>query len=519
MRLALPGGPASVAAEPGRKLSHAVWLSGLVPPLPLCDGQGLCGRCRARFTGEAPQPSAVEQEFFSGAELAAGWRLLCRHAAREGGPEIELELPDADLAAPRASRAARGKPGDDAGGRKCGALGFDLGTTSMEWRLLDISGEELAAGSCLNPQAGAGADVVSRLAMAREAAGRERLSRLARESFSGVLASLRSDGLTASRACLAANPAMTGIFLNMDISGLCAAPYAGADFGARQETFYDGAERLPLLLPPQPGPFVGGDTSCGLLALMEAGTPRPFVLADLGTNGELALLDAAGRLYLTSVPLGPALEGIGPACGQMAAPGVFTSFSIGPEGLVGHAGLGPGAVRGISATGYLSLLARLLALGLMDSAGHFRPEQNMPLARIVAGRLGAGRLELGRGLYLAARDVELLLHVKAAFAVALRRLLRAASLDPAGLRSVCVAGALGRHASPEDLEALGFLPPGLAVKTRATGNSALDGACILARYPEKLAPLAALCKKARILNLGGDPSFQEEYLAAMNFSA
>lgn len=50
-------------------------------------------------------------------------------------------------------------------------LAVDLGTTSIHWRLLDGTGHEAASGQALNPQMGAGSDVVSRLAAARNQEG------------------------------------------------------------------------------------------------------------------------------------------------------------------------------------------------------------------------------------------------------------------------------------------------------------------------------------------------------------
>ena len=47
--------------------------------------------------------------------------------------------------------------------------------------------------------------------------------------------------------------------------------------------------------------------------------PRfPLLLADMGTNGEFVLLRAGLPPLLASVPLGPALEGIGLRCGGIA---------------------------------------------------------------------------------------------------------------------------------------------------------------------------------------------------------
>ena len=283
----------------------------------------------------------------------------------------------------------------------------------------------------------------------------------------------------------------------------------------------------PVLIPPLPAPFVGGDVSAGLPALLSDVTPRPFVLADLGTNGELALCTEDGRLFLTSVPLGPALEGIGPERGAMAGPGVVTEFRLGPQGLQpllfgqGPGGAAPGEAAGISATGYLSLLALLFRLGALDKDGHFvAPEATaLPLARALAQTVapapGGARLPLPLGLWLSAADVELLLKVKAAFAVALEAVCAAAGVAPVRLQKLALAGALGEHVRLADLKDLGFAPGVPLGHMAAVGNTALSGACLLAACPERMGALAALCAGATVLELTEGPGFQQAYLAHM----
>lgn len=515
--------PVELDVPAGECLSRALWLSGRLRPLPLCGGLGRCGRCRLRFPHAAPPPLPAEEAVFSPRELAGGWRLACRRQVPEAGAApLELELPREDFR-PEAA-APEVAPGRLAGREL--VLAVDLGTTSVYWRALDLaaadSGAAVAEGRFLNPQAGAGADVMSRLAVARAPQGRARLAGLAREAVRRIVDGLRAAGGEVARVCLAANTAMTDIFLDRDVEGLCAAPYRAAHAG--HETV-----RLPGLppvyIPPLPAPFVGGDVSAGLAALLAARTPRPFVLADLGTNGELALVTVQGELLLASVPLGPALEGIGPECGQLAGPDVVTRFSLGPEGLAAHSPDGSGGpARGISATGYLSLLGLLLQWGVLDASGLFADASSprlMPLARRLATGLrrerGRTRLCLPRGLWLAAADVEELLKVKAAFALALDALLATAGLAPRDLAALCLAGALGEHIRPDLLEQLGFAPVGLGSRIRAVGNASLDGAALLALHPEKGAALARLCAVARVLALVEDPDFHHAYLRRMRF--
>ncbi len=510
--------PRYLSAEPGAPLSRTLWLSGLLPAQAMCSGLGRCGRCRVRFgdARECPPPLPDEEEILGSEAVGKGWRLACRRQVPDV-PSLRLEVAVPLAAAPVAGGAPLDAPGVPA------ALGVDLGTTSVYYRSVRLEdGELLAEGHFLNPQAGAGADVMSRLATARQPGMAEKLAALAREAVQRGLAATRTVGGRVEALCVAGNTAMTDILLERSVAGLCAAPY-------RLDHPGDETVRLPDLppvyIPPLMAPFVGGDVSAGLAALMAAGTPRPFVLADLGTNGELALLDREERLYLVSVPLGPALEGIGPECGLQAGPLSITEFRLSPQGLTGTSSLAaepPSRFEGISATGYLSLLSLLRQTGLMDAEGHFTPQAvTMPLAgRLAAGltqRHGQPCLDLPYGLRLTAADVEELLKVKAAFSLALHSLLDAAALRAGDLACLCLAGALGEHVPVEHLERLGFVPRGLGPRIRAVGNASLDGAVLLARCPGRREALTHLCAGARLLPLAESPEFHQLYLRHMRF--
>ncbi len=631
-----------LTATPGDSLSRAIWLSGLLPPLPLCGGLGRCGRCRVRFFSAAPLPLPAEAEAFSQLELAEGWRLACRRQVPDAG-QLDIALPPENIAGhaeffgmPDREQPTAAGEAADRGALVASlavqipaelaptelaplALAVDLGTTSVYWRAVRLphTGEKSAPeimqqGRYLNPQAGAGADIMSRLAVAQHAQGRAVLARLARQSLRRVMDGLEHSGVgRVERLCVAANTAMTEIFLDRPVEGLCAAPYR---LGHQGHEWAEVPGFPPVYIPPLPAPFAGGDVSAGLAALFAADVPRPFVLADLGTNGELALVDKAGGLLLVSVPLGPALEGIGPQCGQLAGPGVITDFSLAPTGLAAHffvaepqaapalkvlgaaanaadaarpavgtvpsAGLrlpgaaaayaaagrdhggycpcpacqavagqaavgenvscqavagenaqgGPAArallsARGISATGYVSLLAVLLRSGLLREDGAFVPNPAMPLARRLADALEAGndsggaRLRLPHGQWLCAADVEELLKVKAAFALALESLLAAAGLAPQDVSALCLAGALGEHVRAHDLQTIGFIPPTLAPRLRIVGNASLEGAVLLALHPQQREELARLCAGANVLSLVDEKNFHQNYLRHMRFGA
>lgn len=492
----------------GETFAQALWLAPGMRPRPLCGGMSLCGRCKVRFMSRAPKPCAEEEALFSEAELALGWRLACRHKIPDGEGIIEISLPDEEPC--ERPFKARLK----AGAEKY-FLGVDLGTTSIQWRAVQKDGRKLCEGSELNPQIAAGPDVISRLQYSSSGVRRDQLSDLVLDVLSRIVAELDRSGARAERLCVAANSVMTHILLKLGLGGLARAPYH-LDFKGGEIISLPLSEgSLPCVAPPLPAPFCGGDISAGLLAVTAMGLEEPLLLADLGTNAELALLLPDKRLYLASAPLGPALEGIGPKCGGPAESGAAVSFTLGPQGLSPRFYDGKPGKR-VSATGYISLLSHLLNLGLMDAGGHFTG-RSLPLCRDVVKQNAeeGGRLKISGGIFLDASDVELLLKVKACFRLALSRLLAAAG-EP-GIKSLIFAGAIGDHAEPEALINLGFIPRQFGDRIILAGNASLNGACLLARDPSLLGGLKELCDSAVLIDLADDPSFLNDYLTEMTW--
>lgn len=540
-----------VSFVPGQTLAQAVYLSGLFPPPALCSGLARCGRCRMRLLQDPdcpppPEPVSADTLFFTQDQLSQGWRLACHHKPVSG---MRAELPeDIRLFPPSPGLPAQGLPSLSTGERLF--LAVDLGTTSLQWRLLSVPASGTGApdapalaprvlwqGSQVNPQMGAGSDVISRLATARTPQGRDRLRRLTLHALQNLAhqalhagAHGPQSGITA--LCLAANPAMTCITLGKDTASLAAAPYS-LPYGGGQWEKEPGLP--PLWTPPQLSPFVGGDIAAGYASLVfDPSRPAPafpFLLADMGTNGEFLLALSPDRALCASVALGPALEGIGLSCGSEARASAVSDFTLGPGGLMAwalpeegdeaHPALGDAPLPGVTGTGYIALLYLLLQSRAMDREGRFTPGQSGPLRRFFTPatdeKSHEAFLALPHGLRLRASDVEEALKVKAAFSLGLRRLLDHAGLASRGLTQVFLAGALGRHVHPRALEELGFFPPGMASRLVAVGNASLAGASILVHNEEARGALTWWATRAGGLELASDPSFARDYPDHMRF--
>lgn len=521
------GSRLAVAPPKGLTVAQVMFLHQGGPVKPLCGGIGRCGRCAARFVAGAPRPDAADLALFSPDELADGLRLTCRHPALPG---MVVEEPASPREFPIAPPAQQPEPGVRCA-PQADALAVDLGTTSLHWAALGADGTILAQGAEPNPQLGAGSEIMSRLAFALAGhAGHLRGLVLER------LRALHAACGRPPRLVVAGNPTMTALLLAAPLDGLARAPYRLDEPGGREVRLAD--DLPPCLVPPQFGPFVGGDVSAGIIALESAQATgerpaAPWILADFGTNGEFALALPDGRLILTSVPMGPALEGVGLSRGCLAGPGAATGFALTPAGLAPQV-LGPWdgpALRGLSGTGAVSLLAQLRRAGALDAQGRFMTGNTAPAqsgdmqatplaARLLAGlgeKRGETALFLPGQLSFSASDMEEVLKVKAACNLAFSRLLGEAGLAPQDVSALFLAGALGSHAQPADLAELGFIPPRLAARASAAGNTSLAGARLLALSQAAREAAAALPGRARVIDLTASADYGSHFIQRMRF--
>lgn len=512
--VATAGGQKRLEARPGDTLGRALFRVGYYVGAPLCAGLGRCGRCRVRFLTDAPEPVPAELRRLGAGDIDAGWRLACLHPVR-GGELLEVTDPGTS---PAYDKTGAVRPVEVPGPL---GLAVDLGTTGLAWRLVGLEdGRIVAEGRGVNPQLGAGGEVVSRLAFAEEAGGGRYLREL-------VLAELASKAALAGRplaaCCVAGNSVMVSILCDKPLGGLARAPY-GLEWSAG-ETCDLGHGLPPIYIPPLLGPFVGADISAGLIALLGREPRYPFLLADFGTNAEMVLGLAPDRFLAASAPLGPALEGVGLSHGALAGPGVAVSFDLTPSGLAPVLFEGSGGAstpRGIAGPGYLALAARLVEHKILDVAGHFaQTPAPTPLGERMRRQVvqeGGEAVFVTHGLRFFASDVEELLKVKAACNMAVATLLAAAGLGTAQLAAVHLAGAFGSHVAPEDLETLGFFPPGLASRMRTVGNVSLEGATLFLTNFKSRGVAAALPSQTGIVPLVAGGEAADAFIRRMVFA-
>lgn len=462
-----------------------------------CGGQGRCRGCRLRLLEGSLPESEADLRQLSEAERKEGWRLAC--SARPVS-DITVELRQWAGIILADETPFDFEPASGLG------VAVDVGTTTLVAQLVDLaSGRVLGTQTALNPQAGSGADVMSRIRAALEPGGLERLQSLVRKRIAvmvqDLLAHAPAEGEIA-RATLVGNTVMHHMFLGYDVAPLAGYPFepkhpegarlTGSELGWPERAAGASAYFLPAL-----GGFVGSDILAVILATRIHLAEETTGGTDLGTNGEIFIGDKR-RILVASTAAGPAFEGARISQGMRAAPGAIDRVSLSGGRMTAHV-VGGGAPRGICGSGVVDAVACGLEMGAIAPSG----------------RLESGVLPVRGPVKLLQQDVRELQLAKGAIAAGIQILLRQAGMKPEKMGRFFLAGAFGNNLSVENTRRIGLLPF-RAEAIAPVGNAALLGAK-LALFDENRGALAGLCERIEHVSLEKAPDFQELFAEAMIF--
>lgn len=482
-----------------------------------CGGKGICGRCKVRFLTGAPIPKPVERRVFSAKELRDGYRLSCVSMPREdctiriafsGDENMEIVTDMIGLSKENDLYSQEIKQTEN---RIAGAMiAVDLGTTTiaMQLRLTD-SGEILDTYCEVNPQRIYGYDVLSRMRASVEGYGKELgdlvWNALERgiHQFQDVLLQINERNalednprITIQCMSIAGNTTMGHLLMNYDVSKMAVSPFLPVDIGLQKMNTHHNLD-FPVYLVPGISTFVGGDIVAGLCAtgLLNPRDRGSSLLIDLGTNGEIALVDG-DTMLVTATAAGPAFEG--------------------------------GSTQVVVGADMIKITAALLREGIIDDTGLMREpyfeegvtvcfddqQQECSNMRFVVGKADE------KALYICQKDIRAIQLAKAAVFAGIEILMeKRKSKD---IDRVYLAGGFGYYLDVEDAFAIGLLPKELKGRVHTVGNTSLEGAFRIGRVlcregEEPVLAMQDYLHRAQCLNLAMEPSFEKRYLDAMNF--
>ncbi|HQQ64022.1 MAG TPA: ASKHA domain-containing protein, partial [Pseudomonadales bacterium] len=282
-------------------------------------------------------------------------------------------------------------------------LAVDLGTTTMASYLCDMhTGETLATESLMNPQINIGGDdVMNRIAASDNP---EKLDRM-QKAVTGALGELadrvtQSVGYTASdisEIVLVANTCMHHIFLGLDPDSLGKSPFNprishSVNIKARDLQIAHVLPSINIHLLANQAGFVGADNTAVAIALEPYNSDDLVAIVDIGTNGEI-LVGNRDKIYSTSCPTGPALEGASIKYGVRAARGAIEKVRVEPKTfdvrfkVIGkeawNTRLVPEDIRaiGLCGSGIIDAVGELYKAGILAANGKFNMEIDTPRLR------------------------------------------------------------------------------------------------------------------------------------------
>ncbi len=369
------------------------------------------------------------------------------------------------------------------------AIAVDIGTTTIYGQAIDLhTGEILAQHGEFNGQISYGEDVISRIMFAEKGDGLKILHNKVVENINTIVERLvRRGGISleeVSTITLAGNSTMTQLFLEINPSYIRKDPYVPASIMyppfLAKEAELAMAEHTIALMFPGVSSYVGGDIIAGVMASGMYRSSELTLYMDIGTNAEI-VIGHQDWMVCTAASAGPAFEGGGVKFGMRASKGAIEDFSIDPETFepmiitVGNV-----KAKGICGSGLITIAARLLEAGVIDSRGKFNREltterirENEEIWEYVL--VYKDNTQIDRDITITEPDLDNLIRAKGAMYSAALTLLEEIGLGIQDVERIILAGGFGSYVDLQSAITIGLLPEIEPEKVTYLGNGSLLG--------------------------------------------
>ncbi|MBD9360123.1 DUF4445 domain-containing protein [Methylomonas sp. EbB] len=478
-----------------------------------CGGLGTCGACIIQTVdGQFNPPTLAERQKLLSEDLAGGMRLACQLRARSDCT-LYLENPAPHSAwkslDPTPLYQAQGNPTVS---EYVYGVAVDLGTTHIRLSLWNRqSGRRIGTRYSINPQVAHGADILTRLDAERlDDQDCQRIGREAREAIIDGIRDILSRDMgeitpilaELGKVLIVGNTAMLTLICGNSGDSLYQpenwqSPIAclPADADAWRQMWRTPHADIDIAQPL--AGFIGSDLLADLLATGITEQSQPMLLADFGTNTEIAVWDGT-NLWASSVPGGPAFEGVGMRNGLTAEAGAICKVSASGLQTIGDA-----QARGYCASGFIDAIALLLDQKHLKPSGRFAEPPSEPGLLLQA--------EIPKSAIFAS-DIDIFQRAKASTAAAMSQLMSYAGLAISDLNRLWICGSFGQHLDLNSAFRVGLLPPMPPERVSLLANASLAGCEQLLLNPAGPSLLNNIVQRARVVNLGGVFEYENRFI-------
>jgi len=430
------------------------------------------------------------------------------------------------------------EPGDTT--NQCYGAAFDVGTSTIVSSLMNLcNGSEMEVTSGINPQVSYGDDVLSRIEHASSCADcLDQLHTQIVASINKMIESMcQQKGIDREKiyeVVIAGNTTMEHLLCGIDPSSLGKVPFVpvhskGMIFSARELGISVNHRGLVYVFPIIGG-FVGGDITAGILVTKLTCEKSPYLLIDVGTNGEIVIVKDE-NIWAASTAAGPAFEGARISCGMRATHGAIEKVVFDND--VRCSTIGNATPVGLCGSGLIDLAAELLKNGLLTTHGNLISDDEVPAQIPDAIKRRIRKNEDGQVEFLVyeqtqgrkdlkvavtQKDIRELQLAVGAIRAGIQIILRKTNTKVEDIENIFIAGGFGSFIRRTNAQRIGLIPKDVPHhRISFIGNSSLDGAqlALLSTTARKRAE--EIIKVVSHIQLSLDMDFQTEFANAMIF--
>lgn len=356
-------------------------------------------------------------------------------------------------------------------------IAVDVGSTSIGVCCVNLSDKnEILSFSFTNPQHTYGADVVTRIKYCVEDdLMLHKMHMLVEEELhSQWIKHLGKQYPSISNVVYSGNTTMLHILRELPVIGLAQAPFTPVDLEYAQKCV---SQNINYMYLPGFSAFVGADILSGA-EYLEMGKEESYeLLIDLGTNGELLLLNKKNG-FATSTACGPVFDH------------VISGSKYGSESV--------------------NAIAACVKRGLIDETGK------------IADVFFEKGISIDETLVIKQENIRNFQLAKGAIYAGIQCLLKKASITTDEISKVYISGGLGFHMNWRAALTLKMLPQEFLNKIIISGNTSLEGAkrFLVASVKQKrdvLTEYNHIKKRTISFELADCDEFQEMYMHSLDF--
>lgn len=387
---------------------------------------------------------------------------------------------------------------------------IDLGTTTIAMVFYSSKKNTIYHNEIfVNPQTNYGADVMSRIQFSLMPHNEKILTEQIRQALASHYKKVceRFPNINIERCFIGGNTTMIHLLMGYSAEGLATSPFTPYS-SPNNSVMY---QTTPVTILPWLSAFVGGDIVAGLLKYHYDSRQDTSLFVDLGTNGELALIQK-GHIYTTSTSAGPVFEGASLTHGCAAISGAISDIKLG--GVIPKlTTLDNKLPIGICGSGAISLLAELLDKQYLTKEGVLTekfPETGLILCK----------KQDGTAILITPQDVRKIQLGVAAIAAGIDSLCHVAGIQSTAVDNLFLAGGFGTHLSLDKIHLTGLFSQVPKSSIHLVGNSCLAGLALATseNYNWKM-HFEKIVHNNETVILANDSYFQQSFIQHMSYES